>query len=63
MAQDRYVLRIFLALFYANDAFIASRNHRMLQEALDILVELFKLVGLASNSLKTQIIICIPGKI
>ncbi len=45
-AQDRYVLRIFLALFYAKNAFIASRNHRMLQEAMEILVELFELVGL-----------------
>ena len=63
MVHDRYVLRIFLALFYADDAFIASHNHRILQEALDILVKLFERVGLLTNTAKTQTIICIPGKI
>ncbi len=61
--QDRYILCLLLALFYADDALLACPNHCMLQEALDALVWLFKLVGLLTNTSKTQAIICIPGKI
>ncbi len=63
MEQDRYILCLFLALFYADDAFLACRNHRMLQKALGALVWLFEKVGLMMNTKKTQLIICIPGKI
>ncbi len=46
-----------------DDAFLAFRNHQKLQESLDALIWLFKLVGLLTNTAKTQAIICIPGKI
>jgi hypothetical protein len=51
------------AVFYVNDGYIASRNAEFLQEALNILVETFKLVGLATNTKKTQAMICTPGKV
>ncbi len=51
------------AVFYVNDGYIASRNAEFLQEALNILVKTFKQVGLATNTKKTQAMICTPGKI
>jgi hypothetical protein len=51
------------AVFYVDNGYIASRNAEFLQEALDILVETFKQVGLATNTKKTQAMICTPGKI
>ncbi len=49
------------AVFYVDDSYTASRNAEFLQEALDILVETFKQVGLATNMKKTQAMICTPG--
>jgi hypothetical protein len=51
------------AVFYVNNGYIASRGVEFLQEALDILVETFKQVGLATNTKKTQAMICTPGEI
>jgi hypothetical protein len=51
------------AVFYVDDGYIASRNTEFLQEALGILVETFKQVGLATNTKKTQAMVCIPGRI
>ena len=51
------------AIFYVDDGYIASKDAKFLQEALDILVETFKLVGLAMNTKKTQAMVCMPGKI
>jgi hypothetical protein len=51
------------AIFYVDDGYIASKDAEFLQEALDILVETFKRVGLASNTKKTQAMVCMPGKI
>jgi hypothetical protein len=42
---------------------IASCNAEFLQEALGILVKMFKRVGLAMNTKKTQVMICTPGRI
>jgi hypothetical protein len=50
-------------VFYINDGYIASCNAEFLQEALNILVETFKRVGLAMNMKKTQAMVCTPGKI
>jgi hypothetical protein len=50
------------AIFYVDDGYIASRDADFLQEALDILVETFKRVGLATNTKKTQAMVCTPGK-
>jgi hypothetical protein len=51
------------AVFYVDDGYIASRVAEFLQEALDILVKMFKRIGFATNTKKTQAMICMPGKI
>ncbi len=51
------------AVFYIDDGYIASCDAEFLQEALEILVETFKRVSLATNTKKTQAMICTPGKI
>ncbi len=51
------------AVFYVNNGYIASRNTEFLQEALNILVKTFKHINLATNTKKTQAMICTPGKI
>jgi hypothetical protein len=51
------------AEFYVDDGYMASCNAEFLQEALDILVETFKHVGLATNTKKIQTMICTPGRI
>jgi hypothetical protein len=53
----------FLAIFYADDALVASRCPQQLQTAIDILVGLFERVGLHTNTLKTKTMVCVPGKI
>jgi hypothetical protein len=51
------------AIIYVNDGYIASKDAEFLQEALDILVNTFMRVGLATNTKKTQAMVCTPGKI
>ncbi len=51
------------AIFYVDDSYIALRDAKFLQEALDLLVETFKRVGLATNTKKTQAMVCTPGNI
>ena len=51
------------AIFYVNDGYIASRDAEFLQETLNIPVKTFKRVGLATNTKKTQAMVCTPGKI
>ena len=50
------------AIFYVDDGYIASRDAEFLQEALNILVETFKRVSLATNTKKTQAMVCTPGE-
>jgi hypothetical protein len=50
-------------VFYINDGYIASCNVEFLQEALNILVETFKRVSLATNTKNMQAMVCTPGKI
>ena len=56
-------IRILLAIFYADDGYIASRSKQQLQDALEILVDLFERVGLRTNTKKTKGMTCVPGKI
>jgi len=56
-------VKVFLALFYADDAIIAHRDPAWLQESLNVLIELFERVGLRTNTSKTKAMICVPGKI
>ncbi len=51
------------AVFYINDGYKASCNAEFLQEALNIIVETFKHVGLATKTKKTQAMVCMQGKI
>ena len=44
----------FLALFYVDDGYIAYRNKKQLQEALDILIGLFERAGLVTNVTKRK---------
>ncbi len=53
----------FFAIFYFNNAYLASRDAVILQRVLTLLVHLFKRVGLQTNTTKTQTMICTPGKI
>ena len=54
---------IFLAIFYADDAVIAARDPVLLQKVLDNLVGLIERVRLRTNTLKTKVMTCLPGKI
>jgi hypothetical protein len=53
----------FFAIFYVDDAFLASWDAGFLQHASTLLVNLFKRVGLQANMSKTQTMICTPGRI
>ena len=53
----------FLAIFYVDDAYLASRDPDLLQKAMDIIVDLFERVGLETNKSKTVAMTCTPGKI
>ncbi len=57
------LIRSFFAIVYVDDAYFASRDPVFLQTALDIVVELFERVGLETNRLKTQAMVCTPGRI
>ena len=56
-------LRRLMAIFYADDALIASRDPELLQVAVDEMVGLFERVGLRTNTSKTKVMTCVPGKI
>jgi hypothetical protein len=57
------MMAAFFAIFYVDDACLASWDAGFLQHALDILVDLFKRVGLQTNTSKTLTMICTPGRI
>jgi hypothetical protein len=53
----------FFAIFYIDDAYLASKDAEFLQRTLDILASLFERVGLETNTSKMQTMICTPGRI
>jgi hypothetical protein len=53
----------FFAIFYTDKAHLASQDAGFLQHALTLLVDLFQLVWLRTNTSKTQTMICTPGQI
>ncbi len=57
------LLSTFFAIFYVDDAYLASRDPEFLQRALDNFVKLFACMGLKTNIQKTQTMICTPGRI
>ena len=56
-------IRLLLAIFYADDGYIASRSKQQLQIAIDLLVDLFERVGLRTNTSKTKGMTCVNGRI
>ena len=46
---------IFFVIFYANDKYLASRDAKILQPALDNLVGLFEPVWLQTNTLRCRL--------
>ena len=57
------MMEALFAIFYVDDAYIAARDPIFLQQVIDILVTTFKRVGLETNTKKTQVMTCTPGKI
>ncbi len=53
----------FFAIFYVDDAYLASWDAEFLQYVLTHLVHLFERIGLQTNTTKTQTMICTPGRI
>jgi hypothetical protein len=53
----------FFAIFYVDDAHLASWDAEFLQYALTHLVHSFKRIGLQTNTTKTQMMICTPSRI
>ena len=50
-----------LSLFCADDGLIGSREDQWLQQAMDVLVGVFRRVGWAANVGKTKTMTCFPG--
>ncbi len=61
--QAAELTAIFFAIFYVDDAYLASRDAGFLQHAITLLVDLFARVGLQTNTSKTQTMICTPSRI
>ncbi len=57
------LMETLFAIFYVDDAYIASRDPVFLQRAIDGLVTAFECVGLETNTKKTQAMTCTPGTI
>jgi hypothetical protein len=49
--------------FYVDDGVLLVRDPVWLQSAFDVLITFFDQVGLKSNTTKTQVMTCVPGKI
>ena len=56
-------IRRLLTAFYVDDGVLASRDPVFLQDAFDKLVALFDRVGLKTNTIKTESVTFLPGKI
>lgn len=57
------VARLFTALFYADDGYIASSDEETLQRSVDVLTGLFDRVGLKTNVDKTKVMTCVDARI
>jgi len=53
----------FCSLYYVDDAVAQDRDRDRLQRSADILADLFDRVGLRTNTIKTKVKICVPGRI
>ncbi len=52
-----------LVAFYVDDRLVASQDPVWLQESFDILIGLFKPIGLFTNANKTKAMVCILEQI
>ena len=57
------IVRLFTALFYADDGYIASTDAGLLQRSVDVLTALFDRVGLKTNVAKTKVMTCVDARI
>jgi hypothetical protein len=57
------LMAAFFAIFYVDDAYLATRDPDFLQVALTSLVSLFECIGLETNVTKIQTMMCTPGRI
>ncbi len=62
-ARAPVAIEMLIALFYADDALVGSRDPSLLQAALDILSEIFERLGLLTNTKKTKCMTCVLVKI
>ena len=60
---DTTDIRVIAAVFYADDGLIATRDPAVLQDAFDLLTDLFDRVGLATNETKTEVMVFLPDRI
>ena len=49
--------------FYVDDGVLSARDPVWLQSAFNVLITLFEQIGLKTNTKKTQVMTCVPGKI
>ncbi len=61
--ESNHLMANFFAIFYVDDAYLASPGPDFLQRVLDILVNLFAHVGIETNVQKMQTMICTPERI
>jgi hypothetical protein len=57
------LMETLFAIFYVDDAYLASRDPVFLQRAIDGLITAFERVGLETNTKKTQAMTCTPSTI
>ena len=52
-----------MACFYADDGLVSARDVDTLQKTFDVLTGLFDRVGFHTNTTKTEVMICVAGRI
>ena len=64
-ARDRLgeAARDHMVAFFVDDRLVAARCPEWLQFSFQILIALFERIGLQTNTEKTKVMMCLPGKI
>jgi hypothetical protein len=57
------LVRTQMVAFYVDDRVLLARCPEWLQSSFNILISLFKCIGLCSNAQKMKVMTCVPGKI
>ena len=60
---DTADIRVIAAVFYAHDGLIAARDSTLLQDAFNLLIDLFDRVDLATNKINTEVMVFLSGRI